>query len=84
VRLGPAQHRTGSGEPFDETHVGLDHLAFEVDGHTELLEWQAHLALHGVRYTPVAPANSIRGAAVLVFRDPNNIQLELFFDPTTG
>jgi hypothetical protein len=31
---------------------------------------------------PIAPANSIPGAAVLVFRDPDNIQLEFFFDPS--
>jgi glyoxylase I family protein len=84
VRLGLAQHRSGSGELFDETRVGLDHLAFEADSETELLEWQRNLARHGVRYTPVTSANSIPGAAVLVFRDPDNIQLELFFDPTTG
>ena len=29
--------------------LGLDHLAFEVDTETELFEWQAHLARHGVR-----------------------------------
>ena len=54
-----------------------------MDSETDLFKWQAHLAHHGVRYTPVTPANSIRGGAVLVFRDPDNIQLELFFDPTT-
>jgi glyoxylase I family protein len=84
VRLGLTQHRTGSRDSFNETRVGLDHLAFEVDSETDLVEWQAHLARHGVRYTPVTPANSIPGATVLVFRDPDNIQLELFFDPTTG
>jgi glyoxylase I family protein len=84
VRLGLAQHRSGSGESFDETRVGLDHLAFKVGSETELLEWQRSLARRGVRYTPVTAANSIPGAAVLVFRDPDNIQLELFFDPTTG
>jgi len=31
--------------------------------------------------SPIASANSIPGAAVLVFRDPDNIQLELFVDP---
>ena len=33
-------------------------------------------------YTAVATANSITGASVLVFRDPDNIQLELFYDPS--
>jgi glyoxylase I family protein len=35
-----------------------------------------------VPYTPATPANSIPGAQVVVFRDPDNIQLELIFDPT--
>ena len=82
VRLGLAQHRSGSGTRFDETRIGLDHLAFGVDSGAELLEWHERLAARGVPHTPVAPANSIPGAAVLVFRDPDNIQLELFFDPT--
>ena len=34
-------------------------------------------------HSPVAPANSIEGAAVLVLRDPDNIQLELFYEPPT-
>ena len=84
VRLGLTQHGSGSSDAFDETHVGLDHLSFAVDSEPELLEWQAHFARHGVRYTPVTRANSIPGASVLVFRDPDNIQLELFFDPADG
>lgn len=39
-------------------------------------------AERGVAYSPVSSANSIAGAAVLVFRDPDNIQLDLFFDPS--
>lgn len=81
VRVGLTEHRSGADEPFDETRVGLDHLAFRVGSAAELQEWQARLAAHDVTHTPVAPANSIPGAAVLVFRDPDNIQLELFFDP---
>ena len=34
-----------------------------------------------VVHSLIAPANSIAGAAVLVFRDPDNIQLELFAEP---
>jgi hypothetical protein len=30
-----------------------------------------------VEYTPITSANSIPGAVVVVFRDPDNIQLEL-------
>jgi glyoxylase I family protein len=82
ARLGLTQHREGGREVFDETHVGLDHLAFAVADGAELDAWAARLADAGVVHSPVAPANSIPGAAVLVFRDPDNIQLELFADPS--
>jgi hypothetical protein len=32
-------------------------------------------------HSPITAVNSIPGAAVLVFRDPDNIQLELFAGP---
>jgi glyoxylase I family protein len=83
TRLGLTQHRGGDQDSFDETRVGLDHLAFSVADRDELGAWEARLASAGVMHSPIAAANSIRGAAVLVFRDPDNIQLELFFDPST-
>jgi catechol 2,3-dioxygenase-like lactoylglutathione lyase family enzyme len=58
------------------------HVAFEVPDREELDAWASRLAAAAVVHSPIAPANSIPGAAVLVFRDPNNIQLELFFDPS--
>jgi glyoxylase I family protein len=81
ARLGLTQHRAGSQEAFDETRVGLDHLAFGVASPAELETWAGRLAAAGVTHSPVAPANSIPGAAVLVFRDPDGIQLELFAGP---
>ncbi len=81
VRLGLTQHQAGDQQPFDETRVGLDHLAFTVAGRAELDAWAERLSVAGVTHSPVAPANSIPGAAVLVFRDPDQIQLELFADP---
>ncbi|HZM30850.1 MAG TPA: VOC family protein [Acidimicrobiales bacterium] len=81
ARLGLTQHRSGSPAPFDETRVGLDHLAFAVADRAELASWADHLAAAGVVHSPIAPANSIPGAEVLVLRDLDNIQLELFADP---
>jgi glyoxylase I family protein len=81
ARLGLTEHRNGERAPFDETRVGLDHLAFAVSDRAELDAWAKRLSAAGVTHSPVAPANSVPGAAVLVFRDPDNIQLELFFDP---
>lgn len=82
ARLGLTEHRDGGQDVFDETRVGLDHLAFQVADRAELDDWASRLAMAGVVHTPVAPANSIADAAVLVLRDPDNIQLELFFDPS--
>jgi glyoxylase I family protein len=77
VRLGLCQHAAGSGERFDETRPGLDHVAFAVHDVIELRDWEARLLAHGVHYTPAVPANTLEGSLVLVFRDPDNIQLEL-------
>jgi glyoxylase I family protein len=81
ARLGLCQHRSSAGRPFDETHIGLDHLAFAVRDRAELEVWVGRLAEHGVEFSPIADANSIPGASVIVLRDPDNIQLELFADP---
>jgi len=77
VRLGLCQHERSGDGSFDETRPGLDHLAFAVDGIGELREYEELLRARGVSYTPAAPANTLEGARVLVFRDPDNIQLEL-------
>jgi len=84
ARVGLTQHQDGAGEPFDETRVGLDHLAFAVSSREELDDWAQRFSEAGVAFSPVASANSITDAAVIVFRDPDNIQLELFFDPSTN
>jgi glyoxylase I family protein len=82
ARLGLTQHRDGPPDAFDEARVGLDHLAFAVADRDELDRWAGRLTAAGVVHSPVAAANSIGGAHVLVFRDPDNIQLELFSDPS--
>ena len=82
TRLGLTQHRDGERGPFDETRIGLDHLAFGVPDRQALDTWAERLASAGVVQSGVAASNSIPGAAVLVFRDPDNIQLEFFYDPT--
>jgi len=81
ARLGLTQHRGGGADVFDEKRIGLDHLAFAVADRSELDAWAVRLADAAVVHSPVAQANSIPGAAVLVLRDPDNIQLELFADP---
>ena len=82
IRLGLVEHHGAAKDRFDETRVGLDHLAFEVASDQELVEWANRLRSLGIAFSPVAQSHSIPGAAVIVFRDPDNIQLELFTDPT--
>jgi glyoxylase I family protein len=84
ARLGLTQHRHGSQQPFDETRPGLDHLAFAVSDRQELDTWVTRLGNAQVAHSPVMAANSIPGATVVVFRDPDNIQLELFAEPLAG
>jgi hypothetical protein len=83
-RLGLTQHRDGPRDAFDETRTGLDHLAFGLSSREELDSWARRFTELGVSFSPPAEANSIPGAVVLVFRDPDEIQLELFFDPSPG
>ena len=68
------QHPANRGEHFAETRTGLDHISFAVAGRAELKEWGRRLTDNGVEHSPVAEDPF---GAVLVFRDPDNIQLEL-------
>ena len=56
--------------------------AFAVLDRPTLERWCLRFEELGVEYTPIANANSIPGAVVVVFRDPDNIQLELFVQAT--
>lgn len=83
-------HDTGSREPFSEVATGLDHVGLAVTTRLELEAWQAHLEDNGVARVEVAdkpltqsPIVDAPYASVLVFRDPDNIQLELFAPAAT-
>lgn len=81
LRIGLVAHRSGSSEPFDETRVGLDHLSLEVASRAELDAMQQRLQQLGAHQSPIT--EGLAGALVLVFRDPDNVQLELVFRPTS-
>lgn len=66
---------TGSGEVFDEMRTGMDHVAIGVESADELTAWEAKLDELGISYTP---ATETPIGAVIVFRDPDNIQLEFW------
>lgn len=78
--IGLLQHHEASGDAFDEHRTGLDHIGFGVGDRAELDEWEARLDELGVPHSPVTDAPSGSGSA-LVFRDPDNIQLEFWWTP---
>lgn len=82
------QHDTNDGGLFAETATGLDHVGFLVPNRTDLEGWQDHLEANGVARLAAAekplsqsPIADEAYGSVLVFRDPDNIQLELFCPP---
>jgi glyoxylase I family protein len=73
VLVGLHAHPANPGEPFSESKTGLDHVGFTVASHTELEAWEARLTELGVAHSPV---NDQPNYSVVVFRDPDNVQLE--------
>lgn len=66
-----------AGGLFNERCTGLDHLSFAVRSRDELEQWAARLDAAGVAHSgvTVSPAT---GSALIAFRDPDDIQLELY------
>jgi len=73
--LGLTAHDPGSQERFEERRTGMDHVAFQVPNRAELDAWKARFEELGVAHSPVK--ESAMGW-LIVFRDPDNIQLEVY------
>jgi catechol-2,3-dioxygenase len=72
-------HTDGEIASFDERRVGLDHLALLVSDRSALDGWVDHLNTLGVPHSGIQDEV---GGPLVVLRDPDNIQLELWaFDP---
>jgi len=66
---------TAEAGAFDERRVGLDHLAFQITDPAELKQWAIHLDELGVPNTGIIDTGY---GPTLVFRDPDNMQLEFY------
>ena len=84
------RHDANENELFAESRTGLDHLGMGVATRADLEAWQDHLEANGVVRSDMAnkpltqsPIADEDYGSVLVFRDPDNIQLELFA-PASG
>jgi glyoxylase I family protein len=71
-------HAANTGEVFSEFRTGLDHLEFLVPRRQDLHEWAERLDDLGVPHSGVKDLDYTSNAMV-VFRDPDNIQLEFFW-----
>jgi glyoxylase I family protein len=73
--LGLRQYASQPGGPFNEFRTGLDHFAFAVSSTEELRVWESELQARRVTFTPTTETPI---GSVIVFRDPDNIQLEFW------
>lgn len=65
----------GSGDAFSEFRTGMDHLAFSVADRAALEAWKARFEELGVGHSEIRPSAM---GDVIVFRDPDNVQLEVY------
>jgi glyoxylase I family protein len=78
VAIGLHHHKANPGQAFDECQTGLDHISFGVAQRSDLDTWASWLDELGIEHSgPIDTTNPIP-YSVLVFRDPDNIQLEFF------
>ena len=70
------QHKANAGEEFDPVRTGGDHVGFKVDSREALDEWERWFEKQEVVYTPTVDREY---GSVLCFKDPDRIQLELFY-----
>lgn len=77
LMLGLVQHRVNDARPFAPSTTGLDHVAFDVSDRQELDSWADHLDASGVEHSGVI---EIPIGGILNFKDPDGIQLALFWE----
>ena len=77
--LGPSPDaaRRDKGDRFDDNRVGLDHMSLGVASRRALEDAVQALDKHGVPHSEIRDLGAAFGIYILVFRDPDNIQLEL-------
>jgi glyoxylase I family protein len=78
IAIGLHHHNANPGQPFRENQTGLDHISFGVADHADLGTWANWLNELGIENSGVIDTDSPVSYSVVVFRDPDNIQLELF------
>lgn len=73
--IGVRHYKNHAKDRFSEFRTGMDHAAFVVPDRQALEAWEERLADAGVTYTPIVDTPI---GSVIVFRDPDGIQLEFW------
>lgn len=81
IAIGLHVNQGNAGETFDECRTGLDHVSFGVAAHDDLAAWAARLDELGIEHTGVRDVKEPAPFSTVVFRDLDNIQLELIWTP---
>jgi catechol 2,3-dioxygenase-like lactoylglutathione lyase family enzyme len=79
IVIGVHRNIRNDGQPFDEARTGLDHISISVPSRPDLESWAEWLESLAVLHSGVTDIDNPLKYSALVFRDPDNIQLELFF-----
>ncbi len=77
--LGLDYHPDADGVAFDPRRTGLDHLAIRVDDRSDIDAWVEHLDVVGIEHGDVFSIDEPAPYALVAFRDPNGIPIELFW-----
>lgn len=72
----PEPERAIPDDRFDENRIGLDHLSFGVADRSTLERAARLLGERGITHGEIDDLTPL-GISVLMFRDPDNMQLEL-------
>lgn len=73
----PYPERAISGDRFDENRIGLDHMSFAVSSRAALDDAVRVLDRYGLPHSEIRDLGEAFGICILIFRDPDNVQLEL-------
>jgi catechol 2,3-dioxygenase-like lactoylglutathione lyase family enzyme len=79
IAIGLHHHDANPGQLFDECRTGLDHISFGVADRASLDAWASWLDELGIEHSGVIDTDKPMPYSVVVFRDPDNLQLELFY-----
>jgi catechol 2,3-dioxygenase-like lactoylglutathione lyase family enzyme len=77
--IGLDYHPDADGEVFDPRRTGLDHLSIRVNERADVDAWAAHLDAIGVEHGQVFSTEEPLPHALVVFRDPDGLPIEMFW-----